>query len=145
MSNLIMGKVYLNEFRQKLSKKFRSNDLSKVKTPINIQELQNKKNRRFYTSLSDYLTNTEIRKSIKKVDNNTIKFIGQPQVNSSGTSSAFSISLSLTEMTEDGKELWECVLFEMDDYEEYEITSEQFDNNKVAIEYFMNQIINLYN
>ena len=38
-----MGKVYLNEFRQKLSKKFRSNDLSKVKTPINIQELQNKK------------------------------------------------------------------------------------------------------
>ena len=145
MSNLIMGKVYLNEFRQKLSKKFRSNDLSKVKTPINIHELQNKKNRRFYTSLSDYLTNTEIRKSIKKVDNNTIKFIGQPQVNSSGTSSAFSISLSLTEMTEDGKELWECVLFEMDDYEEYEKTSEQFDNNKVAIEYFMNQIINLYN
>ena len=140
-----MGKVYLNEFRQKLSKKFRSNDLSKVKTPINIHELQNKKNRRFYTSLSDYLTNTEIRKSIKKVDNNTIKFIGQPQVNSSGTSSAFSISLSLTEMTEDGKELWECVLFEMDDYEEYEKTSEQFDNNKVAIEYFMNQIINLYN
>ena len=48
-------------------------------------------------------------------------------------------------MTEDGKELWECVLFEMDDYEEYEKTSEQFDNNKVAIEYFMNQIINLYN
>ena len=145
MSNLIMGKVYLNEYRQKLSKKFRSNDLSKVKTPINIQELQNKKNRRFYTSLSDYLTNTEIRKSIKKVDNNTIKFIGPPQVNSSGTSSAFSISLSLTQMTEDGKELWECVLFEMDDYEEYEKTSEQFDNNKVAIEYFMNQIINLYN
>ena len=140
-----MGKVYLNEFRQKLSKKFRSNDLSKVKTPINIQELQNKKNRRFYTSLSDYLTNTEIRKSIKKVDNNTIKFIGQPQVNSSGTSSAFSISLSLTQMTEDGIELWECVLFEMDDYEEHEKTSEQFDNNKVAIEYFMNQIINLYN
>ena len=140
-----MGKVYLNEFRQKLSKKFRSNDLSKVKTPINIQELQNKKNRRFYTSLSDYLTNTEIRKSIKKVDNNTIKFVGQPQVNSRGTSSAFSISLSLTEMTEDGKELWECVLFEMDDYEEHEKTSEQFDNNKVAIEYFMNQIINFYN
>ena len=48
-------------------------------------------------------------------------------------------------MTEDGKELWECVLFEMDDYEEHEKTSEQFDNNKVAIEYFMNQIINLYN
>ena len=140
-----MGKVYLNEFREKLSKKFRNNDLSKVNTPVNIQELQNKKNRRFYTSLSDYLTNTEIRKSIKKVDNNTIKFVGQPQVNSSGTSSAFSISLSLTEMTEDGKELWECVLFEMDDYEEYEKTSEQFDNNKVAIEYFMNQIINLYN
>ena len=140
-----MGKVYLNEFRQKLSKKFRSNDLSKVNTPVNIQELQNKKNRRFYTSLSDYLTNTEIRKSIKKVNDNTIKFVGQPQVNSSGTSSAFSISLSLTEMTEDGKELWECILFEMDDYEEHEITSEQFDNNKVAIEYFMNQIINLYN
>ena len=140
-----MGKVYLNEFRQKLSKKFRSNDLSKVKTPINIQELQNKKNRRFYTSLSDYLTNTEIRKSIKKVNDNTVKFVGQPQVNSSGMSSAFSISLSLTEMTEDGKELWECILFEMDDYEEHEKTSEQFDNNKVAIEYFMNQIINLYN
>ena len=140
-----MGKVYLNEFREKLSKKFRNNDLSKVNTPVNIQELQNKKNRRFYTSLSDYLTNTEIRKSIKKVDNNTIKFVGQPQVNSSGTSSAFSISLSLTEMTEDGKELWECILFEMDDYEEHEKTSEQFDNNKVAIEYFMNQIINLYN
>ena len=70
-----MGKVYLNEFRQKLSKKFRSNDLSKVKTPINIQELQNKKNRRFYTSLSDYLTNTEIRKSIKKVNDNTVKFV----------------------------------------------------------------------
>ncbi len=140
-----MGKVYLNEFRQKLSKKFRGNELSNVKTPINIQELQNKKNRRFYTSLSDYLTNTEIRKSIKKVNDNTIKFIGQPQVNSRGTSSAFSISLSLTEMTEDGKELWECILFEMDDYEEREKTSEQFDNNKVAIEYFMNQIINLYN
>ena len=62
-----MGKVYLNEFREKLSKKFRNNDLSKVNTPVNIQELQNKKNRRFYTSLSDYLTNTEIRKSIKKV------------------------------------------------------------------------------
>ena len=145
MSNLIMGKVYLNEFRQKLSKKFRSTDLSNSKTPVNIQELQNKKNRRFYTSLSDYLTNTEIRKSIKKVNDNTVKFVGQPQVNSSGTSSAFSISLSLTEMTEDGKELWECVLFEMDDYEEHEKTSEQFDNNKVAIEYFMNQIINLYN
>ena len=140
-----MGKVYLNEFREKLSKKFRNNDLSKVNTPVNIQELQNKKNRRFYTSLSDYLTNTEIRKSIKKVNDNTIKFIGQPQVNSSGMSYAFSISLSLTEMTEDGKELWECILFEMDDYEEHEITSEQFDNNKVAIEYFMNQIINLNN
>ena len=140
-----MGKVYLNEFRQKLSKKFRSTDLSKVNTPVNIQALQNKKNRRFYTSLSDYLTNTEIRKSIKKVNDNTIKFIGQPQVNSSGMSHAFSISLSLTEMTEDGKELWECILFEMDDYEEHEKTSEQFDNNKVAIEYFMNQIINLYN
>ena len=49
---------------------------------MNIQELQNRKNRRFYTSLSDYLTNTEIRKSIKKVNDNTIKFIGQPQVNS---------------------------------------------------------------
>ena len=140
-----MGKVYLNEFREKLSKKFRNNDLSKVNTPVNIQELQNKKNRRFYTSLSDYLTNTEIRKSIKKVNDNTIKFIGQPQVNSSGMSHTFSISLSLTEMTEDGKELWECILFEMDDYEEHEKTSEQFDNNKVAIEYFMNQIINLYN
>ena len=140
-----MGKVYLNEFREKLSKKFRNNDLSKVNTPVNIQELQNRKNRRFYTSLSDYLTNTEIRKSIKKVNDNTIIFIGQPQVNSSGMSYAFSISLSLTEMTEDGKELWECILFEMDDYEEHEKTSEQFDNNKVAIEYFMNQIINLYN
>ena len=140
-----MGKVYLNEFREKLSKKFRNNDLSKANTPVNIQELQNKKNRRFYTSLSDYLTNTEIRKSIKKVNDNTIKFIGQPQVNSSGMSHAFSKSLSLTEMTEDGKELWECILFEMDDYEEHEKTSEQFDNNKVAIEYFMNQIINLYN
>ena len=60
-----MGKVYLNEFREKLSKKFRNN-LSKVDTPVNIQELQNKKNRRFYTSLSDYLTNTEIRKVVKK-------------------------------------------------------------------------------
>ena len=140
-----MGKVYLNEFREKLSKKFRNNNLSKVNTPVNIQELQNKKNRRFYTSLSDYLTNTEIRKSIKKVNDNTIKFIGQPQINSSGMSCAFSISLSLTEMTEDGKELWECILFEIDDYEEHEKTSEQFDNNKVAIEYFMNQIINLYN
>ena len=83
-----MGKVYLNEFREKLSKKFRNNDLSKVNTPVNIQELQNKKNRRFYTSLSDYLTNTEIRKSIKKVNDNTIKFIGQPQINSSGMSCA---------------------------------------------------------
>ena len=139
-----MGKVYLNEFRQKLSKKFRGNELSNVKTPVNIQELQNKKNRRFYTSLSDYLTNTEIRKSIKKVNDNTVKFVGQPQVNSSGMSSAFSISLSLAEMTEDGKELWECVLFEIDDYEEREKNSEQFDNNKIAIEYFMSQIINLY-
>ena len=144
MSNLIMGKVYLNEFRQKLSKKFRSDELAKVNTPVNIQELQNKKNRRFYTSLSDYLTNTEIRKSIKKVNDNTVKFVGQPQVNSSGMSSAFSISLSLAEMTEDGKELWECVLFEIDDYEEREKNSEQFDNNKIAIEYFMSQIINLY-
>ena len=42
-----MGKVYLNEFREKLSKKFRNNDLSKVNTPVNIQELQNKKNTNF--------------------------------------------------------------------------------------------------
>ena len=140
-----MGKVYLNEFKQKLTKKFKKNVLSQIDTPVNIQELQNKKNRRFYTSLSDYLTNSEIRKKIKKVNNHTVKFVGQPQVNSRGTSSAFSISLSLNEMSEDGEELWECILYEIDDYEEYEKNSEQFDNNKVAIEYFMNQIVNLYN
>ena len=92
-----MGKVYLSEFKQKLAKKFKNNELSKVNTPVNIQELQNKKNRRFYTSLSDHLTNNEIRKSIKKVNNHTIKFVSQPQINLRGASCAHSISLSLNE------------------------------------------------
>ncbi len=140
-----MGKVYLSEFKQKLAKKFKNNELSKVNTPVNIQELQNKKNRRFYTSLSDHLTNNEIRKSIKKVNNHTIKFVSQPQINLRGASCAHSISLSLNEMSEDGKELWEVIIHEIDEYEEHEKNSEQFDNNRVAIEYFMNQIINMHN
>ena len=48
-------------------------------------------------------------------------------------------------MSEDGKELWEVIIHEIDEYEEHEKNSEQFDNNRVAIEYFMNQIINMHN
>ena len=113
--------------------------------PINIQELQDKKNRRFYTSLSDYLTNEEIRKSIKKVNENMVKYSAQPTINSHGMGCIFSVSLSLNEITDDGKELWECIVYESDDYEESEKKSEKFDNNRVAIEYFMNQILSIYN
>ena len=74
-----------------------------------------------------------------------VKYSAQPTINSHGMGCIFSVSLSLNEITDDGKELWECIVYESDDYEESEKKSEKFDNNRVAIEYFMNQILSIYN
>ena len=57
-----------------------------------------------------------------------------------GTALSRSITLSLTEITEN-RELWECIIYQSTDMEENESTVEKFDNAQIAIEYFMNQIL----
>ena len=42
------------------------------------------------------------------------------------------------------KQNWECTTFECDDVSENEVESKSFDNGKIAVQYFVNQIIKLY-
>ena len=42
------------------------------------------------------------------------------------------------------KEIWECILYECDDISENEVESRSFDNGKIAVEYFVNQVKKLH-
>ena len=61
-----------------------------------------------------------------------------------GTQSAFHVTLSLLDLSDDGRESWECILYECDDLSENEVKSASFDNGQIAVKYFVNQITNLY-
>jgi len=49
----------------------------------------------------------------------------------------------LLSLSKDGKESWECVLYECDDLSENEVESISFDNGQIAVKYFVKQITNL--
>ena len=59
-------------------------------------------------------------------------------------SSIFHVTLSLVALDEKENETWECVMYECDDISENEVASKSFDNGKIAVEYFVNQITKLY-
>ena len=54
------------------------------------------------------------------------------------------MTLSLVALDEKDKETWECIMYECDDISENEVESKSFDNGKIAVEYFVNQITKLY-
>ena len=54
------------------------------------------------------------------------------------------MTLSLIAVSDEEKETWECTLFECDDISENEVESKSFDDGKIAVEYFVNQILKLY-
>ena len=59
-------------------------------------------------------------------------------------SSTLYITLSLITLDKEDKETWECVLYECDDISENEVESRSFDNGKIAVEYFVNQVKKLH-
>ena len=107
---------------------------------INLKSLLDERIRRFNNGLSKYLVNSRIRERLKKIDDFTIIFDMSFATTRYGTALSRSISLSLTEINEK-RELWECIIYQSTDMEENEATVEKFDNAQIAIEYFMNQIL----
>ena len=139
-----MSKVLLNQFTKKLAEKTSKNShLGKSPVKINFNELQNKKSQTFVGYLSKYLINDNIRKSIVKINNYTIKHGDFSKNNKYGTQSTFYLTLSLIELNKNNIEKWECILFECDDINENEVESRFFNNGEYAIKYFINKIINL--
>jgi hypothetical protein len=94
--------------------------------------------------LSKYLKDVKIRKSILKINPYTVKFGSFLKNSDYGTQSAFHVTLSLLDLSDDGRESWECILYECDDLSENEVKSASFDNGQIAVKYFVNQITNLY-
>ncbi len=140
-----MGKVLLNQFKAKLAKKIRqSQDLGKLSIKIDVNDVANKRNQLFVACLSKNLSDEKIQKSLVKINPYTVKFGSFTKGNDYGTSSIFYVTLSLIAVNEKEKEIWECILYECDDISENEVESKSFDDGKIAVEYFVNQIIKLY-
>ena len=140
-----MGNVLLNQFRDKLAKKnSKDSGLGTSSIKIDFNDFTNKRNQAFVSSLSKYLKDDNIRKSILKVNPYTVSFASLPKNTDYGTYSAFHLTLSLLDLSDDGKESWECILYECDDLSENEVKSASFDNGQIAVEYFVKQITNLY-
>ena len=136
----IMGKVFISEFKKKLAKKTQKASIDRQAVNINLKSLLDERIRRFNNGLSKYLVNSRIRERLKKIDDFTIKFDMSFATTRYGTALSRSISLSLTGINEK-RELWECIIYHSTDMEENEATVEKFDNAQIAIEYFMNQIL----
>jgi len=135
-----MGKVFISEFKKKLAKKTQKASIDRQAVNINLKSLLDERIRRFNNGLSKYLVNSRIRERLKKIDDFTIIFDMSFATTRYGTALSRSISLSLTEINEK-RELWECIIYQSTDMEENEATVEKFDNAQIAIEYFMNQIL----
>jgi len=135
-----MGKVFISEFKKKLAKKTQKASIDRQAVNINLKSLLDERIRRFNNGLSKYLVNSRIRERLKKIDDFTIIFDMSFATTRYGTALSRSISLSLTGINEK-RELWECIIYHSTDMEENEATVEKFDNAQIAIEYFMNQIL----
>ena len=140
-----MGKVLLDQFKAKLAKKIQKNqDLGKLSIKIDINDVANKKNQLFVSCLSNHLLDDRIQRSLVKINPYTVKFGSLTKGNDYGMSSIFHVTLSLVALDEKENETWECVMYECDDISENEVASKSFDNGKIAVEYFVNQITKLY-
>tara|TARA_B100001778_G_C18189575_1_gene450646 strand:+ start:8 stop:436 length:429 start_codon:yes stop_codon:yes gene_type:complete len=140
-----MGKVLLNQFKAKLAKRIQqSQDLGKLSIKIDINDVANKRNQLFVACLSKNLLDKSIQKSLVKINPYTVKFGNFSRGNNFGTSSIFYVTLSLIALKDNDGESWECALYECDDISENEVESKSFDDGKIAVEYFVNQINKLY-
>ena len=134
-----MGNILFNQFRDKLAKKnSKDSSLGSSSIKIDFNDFTNKRNQAFVSCLSKHLKDSKIRKSILKINPYTVKF------GSFLKKSAFHVTLSLLSLSDEGKELWECILYECDDLSENEVKSASFDNGQIAVKYFVNEITNLY-
>jgi hypothetical protein len=140
-----MGNILFNQFRDKLAKKnSKDSALGTSSIKIDFNDFTNKRNQAFVSCLSKYLKDTKIRKSILQINRYTVKFGSFLKNSDYGTQSAFHVTLSLLDLSDDGRELWECILYECDDLSENEVKSASFDNGQIAVKYFVNEITNLY-
>jgi len=140
-----MGKIFLSEFKQKLNKKQIKSSIMVPQTKIDFKDFTNRRNQTFISYLSKYLTDDRIRKGIVKINPYTVKFSLFSRSNNFGTHSGFYVTLSLFDLSNDGVESWESIIYECDDMHEDEAKSASFNNGQLAIEYFVNQIIKLHN
>ena len=140
-----MGKVLLNQFRAKLAKKIQQHQgLSKPSIKIDVNDVASKRNQLFISCLSKYLSDERIQKSLVKINPYTVKFGSLVIGNNYGMSSTLYVTLSLIALDKEDKETWECILYECDDISENEVESRSFDNGKIAVEYFVNQVKKLH-
>ena len=140
-----MGKVLLDQFKAKLAKKNKNNqDLGKLPIKIDINDVANKRNQIFISCLSEYLSDNQIQNALVKINPYTVKFGSLPRGNEYGKSSVYHITLSLISLQANEKQNWECTTYECDDVSENEVESKSFDNGKIAVQYFVNQIIKLH-
>ena len=140
-----MGNILFNQFRDKLAKKnSKDSTLGTSSIKIDFNDFTNKRNQAFVSCLSKYLKDTKIRKSLLQINRYTVKFGSFLKNSDYGTQSAFHVTLSLLDLSDDGRELWECILYECDDLSENEVKSASFDNGQIAVKYFVNEITNLY-
>ncbi len=139
-----MGKIFLSEFKQKLNKKQTKSSISAPQTKIAFKDFANRKNQIFISYLSKYLTDDRIRRGIVKINPYTIKFGSFSRSNNFGTHSGFHVTLSLFDLSNDGVESWECIIYKCDDMHEDEAKSASFNNGQLAIECFMDQITKLH-
>mgnify|MGYP001317145863 FL=1 len=139
-----MGKIFLSEFKQKLNKKQTKSSISAPQTKIAFKDFANRKNQIFISYLSKYLTDDRIRRGIVKINPYTIKFGSFSRSNNFGTHSGFHVTLSLFDLSNDGVESWECIIYKCDEMHEDEAKSASFNNGQLAIECFMDQITKLH-
>ena len=139
-----MGKLFLNEFKQKLNKKQTKSSISAPQTKIDFEDFANRRNQIFISYLSKYLTDDRIRRGIVKINPYTIKFGSFSRNNNFGTHSNFHVTLSLFDLSNDEVESWECIIYECDDMHEDEAKFASFNNGQLAIEYFVDQIKKLH-
>ena len=140
-----MGKVLLDQFKSKLAKKIKNNQgLGKLPIKIDVNDVASKKNQIFISCLSEYLSDDRIQNALVKINPYTVKFGSLPRGNEYGMSSIYHITLSLISLQANEKQNWECSTYECDDVSENEVESKSFDNGKIAVQYFVNQIIKLH-
>ena len=139
-----MGKIFLSEFKQKLNKRQTKSSILAPQTKIAFKDFANRKNQIFISYLSKYLTDNRIRRGIVKINPYTIKFGSFSRSNNFGTHSGFHVTLSLFDLSNDGVESWECIIYKCDEMHEDEAKSASFNNGQLAIECFMDQITKLH-